>query len=697
MFVNRYRFRSTRVTRVIGLTLAITSANTFCEQAQAQAPLVSACSGVRLNRSVVTDIMAPVVTGISTPIETRVNSILDIVQIIPLVGQNLPRLNTDVSGLLGNAAAGAPITLQVFDRNGNAVGPGDACNLEADTLSLANARGLSIGGNRITGLGSNGAFANAADINAIAFGNGASTGLGATGSVAIGQNANVTTANSVAIGAGSVAPRGPQLAYAAIGLDDDQVSAGEFSVGAAGMRRQITNVAAGSAADDAVNVAQLEGVAGRVDEVSADLADLAAGSVRYDSAARDRVTLAGTSGTVIANVAAGTLAAGSTEAVNGGQLFDTNQNLAALDDRVTTHSSAIANHETRITVLENAGAGGGSPPPTGPLRYADAGSPDTPNGGTPTDDVVLVGASGAPVRLHRVAEGQLAAGSTDAVNGGQLFATNQTVAQNTVEISTLNNLFATLSVQVTANTTAITDLSTRISIGGSTAPGPVRYSDAGAPTVPNAGASTDHVTLVGASGGAVQVHNVADGSVAAGSTDAVNGGQLHATNQAVAAAQAMAEEATALGLNSVQYDSGRTSVTFGGTGAPPVLLGNVAAGIADTDAANVGQLNAGMAQALADANAYTDLRIEALGRNMSGLRRDVNAGTANALAAAALPQAADPGRGMISAGTAYYQGQSAFALGLSVRSDDGRAVLRAGASVDTRGRAGLNAGAGIQF
>lgn len=643
MIKSQFKHRAKVVTRLVGGFALFSSACLLHSQAQAQS-LVGACSGVRLPRSVVTDIMAPVINGVVTPIEGRINSILDVVQIIPIVGENLPRLNTNVSGLLGGAAAGAPVTLQVYDRNGVAVGPSDQCHLEADTLSLASPAGLSIGGNRITGLGANGAFASAADINAIAFGNGAATGIAAGASVAIGQNANVTAANSVAIGAGATASRGPQLAYAAFGLEDDQVSAGEFSVGTAGARRQITNVAAGSAASDAVNVAQLQGVASQINAVAIDVA---------------------------------------------------------------ANTSVLANHESRITILENAGVGGGGTPTPSPVRYADAGSPDTPNDGTPSDDAVLVGASGNPVRLRRVAEGQLAAGSTDAVNGGQLFATNQLVAQNGnaiaslgSDINALNSLFASLNLQVNANTAAIADLSVRISIGGgaaATAPGPVRYSDAGTPTVPNGGAPSDHVTLVGASGGAVQVHNVADGRVAAGSTDAVNGGQLHSTNQAVATALAMAQDATALGLNSVQYDAGRTSVTFGGTGAPPVLLGNVAAGIADTDAANVGQLNAGMARAVADANAYTDLRIDALGRDMSGLRRDLNAGTANALAAAALPQAADPGRGMIAAGTSYYQGQSAFALGLSVRSGDGRGVLRAGASIDTRGRAGLNAGAGIQF
>ena len=73
---------------------------------------------------------------------------------------------------------------------------------------------------------------------AVALGNGASALT--AGSVAIGGNASAQAANSVALGAGSIA---------------DQ--ANTVSVGAAGAERRITNLAAGTAATDAVNVAQL--------------------------------------------------------------------------------------------------------------------------------------------------------------------------------------------------------------------------------------------------------------------------------------------------------------------------------------------------------------------------------------------------------------------------------------------------------
>ena len=105
--------------------------------AQAAPPtnLVSACSGVSLPRSVVTDIVTPVVNGIVTPVQGTVNPILGVVgAALPLV----PPLNIDATGLLANAAAGQPVTLQVLNTNGTIVGPGDRCDLQAGQLYAAN-------------------------------------------------------------------------------------------------------------------------------------------------------------------------------------------------------------------------------------------------------------------------------------------------------------------------------------------------------------------------------------------------------------------------------------------------------------------------------------------------------------------------------------------------------------------------------
>ncbi|STK55611.1 adhesin [Escherichia coli] len=76
--------------------------------------------------------------------------------------------------------------------------------------------------------------------------------------IAIGSNARANHANSIAMGNGSQTTRGAQTGYAAYNMDAPQNSVGEFSVGSEDGQRQITNVAAGSADTDAVNVGQLK-------------------------------------------------------------------------------------------------------------------------------------------------------------------------------------------------------------------------------------------------------------------------------------------------------------------------------------------------------------------------------------------------------------------------------------------------------
>ncbi|ELK3070984.1 YadA-like family protein [Salmonella enterica] len=82
--------------------------------------------------------------------------------------------------------------------------------------------------------------------------------------IAIGSNARAYHANSIAMGNGSQTTRGAQTDYTAYNMDTPQNSVGEFSVGSEDGQRQITNVAAGSADTDAVNVGQLKVTDSRV-------------------------------------------------------------------------------------------------------------------------------------------------------------------------------------------------------------------------------------------------------------------------------------------------------------------------------------------------------------------------------------------------------------------------------------------------
>ncbi len=271
----------------------------------------------------------------------------------------------------------------------------------------------------------------------------------ANGQVLLGAEARSTQANSVALGFRSVADRGAQAAYSAYGLTASQVSAGEVSVGFAGGERQISNVAAGSAGTDAVNVAQLQGA---ISQISA-AADIFAVSYDDDGTGQPnyaRVTLGNGAGpTTVTNLAAGALNAGSSDAVNGAQLFAANQAVSthlgggsALDanGNVTAPTYTINSVSSTGVVTPGTYTNVGSAFDAVSLSLANVAEQtdtvdrlavkyDVDGSGNAVNRVSLVGdGSGAGVAIGNVAAGQVNASSTEAINGGQLFQTHGTLA-----------------------------------------------------------------------------------------------------------------------------------------------------------------------------------------------------------------------------------------------------------------------------
>jgi autotransporter adhesin len=176
-------------------------------------------------------------------------------------------------------------------------------------------------------------------------------------------------------------------------------------------------------------------------------------------------------------------------------------------------------------------------------------------------------------------------------------------------------------------------------------------------------------------------------SVALGATATASG------NTAVALgvnSKATAANSVALGAGSVADEANTVSV---GSATQQRRITNVAAGTNDTDAVNVGQFNAGLANTLSQANAYTDSRI-------SGLRKSLNAradgGAAAAMAINGIPQSVSQGL-TIGIGFGGWRGASGVAIGGSDMLADGHTTVKAGATFDTNGGNGFSAGIGYHF
>ncbi len=768
---------------------SIVAAGMIASAGSANAALISPCSGVSLAPSVVTDIVGQSVLPIT--------GILDGVPLLGLLG-----LSTNLTNTLASIAAGDPINLNILDSSGNIISPADTeCLTTADGYSLDTPKGISIGGNSITGLG-NGLAADAGEMNSIAFGNGAATNAAATNSIAIGTNAsidflgvnstalgsgaNVTVANSVALGAGSTAIGGAETNYTAYGLTATQTSVGEVSIGSAGNARKITNVAAGSAATDAVNVSQLQAV----DD----------GAVKYDPLSlKMTVTLGGplsldggtTGGTRITNLSKGAVNATSTDAVNGSQLFDITSGMTANMDALglsmatnlgggatynsTTGAVSAPTYNVYGTTQNNVGSAIDALQANSPLQYSDVNGVATPN--TPSNHVTLVGSAAGPVTLHNVADGVanndavnmgqlaavqnnvsnldalavkyddatrntitlagpvssdggltdgttitnlhqglLSATSTDAVNGAQLFATNQMISN----LSNGGGIKYFHANSTHADSAAIGNES--VAIGSrsiASGDGSIAMGDNSQASATGAIAIGQNSISSGVNSIAIGTGAVATGSVAVGvNAQAGNGGAAFG-DDAVAltpqqgtalgnAATVTANRGVALGAgaqatrtgmngaterySNVAVTSTEGAVSVGSAGNERQIT-NVAGGTADTDAVNVRQLDAAIAQSSVDANN----RLNALQNDISSVKNDSNAGTASAMSMASMPQSVIPGKVMVAAGVANYQGQSAMSFGVSNFSDNGRWVVNLNGTANTRGNAGAAVGVGFHW
>lgn len=289
--------------------------------------------------------------------------------------------NASTVSAVGGVAVGRGATAS--HDNSVALGAGATTNA-ANTVSVGNGTT----NRRITNLAAGTANTDAANINQL---RGVTTALGggaaidADGSITapsytvggvahsnVGDalddlNGHVTTAEG---NISALTTQVSNLASGAVGLVTINAASGDVQVatdrggdrvdfeGTAG-RRRLGGVANGLDDADAVTMAQLR-AAGALDPVSGALLSV----LTYDDASLDRASLGGSHGTVIANLGNGLIAAGSREAVNGGQLWQLNADWEAkwnaLDGRVGSIEAGIADGS-----IGGGGSGGIGGPGTG--------------------------------------------------------------------------------------------------------------------------------------------------------------------------------------------------------------------------------------------------------------------------------------------------------------------------------------------
>lgn len=214
-----------------------------------------------------------------------------------------------------------------------------------------------------------GAFSGAHAKNSVALGRAATVAESAEAGFALGAGSYVAEKGGMALGTGSVVEAGAQLSVA-LGQGSVAGENGVVSFGNSDLKRRLVNIANGTANHNAATVGQLRGALSalggevdangnivgpsftvqgqsqstlngalealdgavvsnrsRVNQVESQLRSVFQDTPSVRADGLNQLTLAGTHGMVISNVANGLIAAGSRDAVNGGQLHSMQQQL----------------------------------------------------------------------------------------------------------------------------------------------------------------------------------------------------------------------------------------------------------------------------------------------------------------------------------------------------------------------------------
>ena len=503
-------------------------------------------------------------------------------------------------------------------------------------------------------------------------------------------------------------------------VNTDGVKVGDVNLTKAGLNNggnKITNVAAGTDDTDAVNVAQLNKAAAaaktevvqganivvtqnvgangqtiykvatdknlKVDSVTAGDTVMNNDGVKVgDDVALNKdglkagdvnLTKAGLNngGNKITNVAAGT---DDTDAVNVSQL-----------KQAATASKTEVVQGKNIVVTEKTGDKGQTVYEVATDKDLDvdsvkAGDTTVNNDGVKVGDDVALNKDGlkagkvnltkdgldnAGNKVTNVADGDINANSKDAVNGSQLYATNQNVANNTANIAKGINFGGTTgsnnyALGDTINVKGDSNIISETVAGGAQ----LKLADEISVKTVNADTFKAGDTVMNNDG-------VKVGDKVALNKDGLTAGNTVVNNDGVTiAAPTENNPNNQVKLSPVGLNNGGQRII------------NVAPGKDGTDAANVNQL----------IGLGTELQ-----NNINQVGKKAYAGVAGAIAQGSIPQVTRPGATGIGVGSGYYGGQSAMAIGVSAMSDGGNWIVKGNFSANTDGHVGVGAGALYQW
>ncbi|TNG91630.1 hypothetical protein FHQ28_03950 [Pasteurellaceae bacterium USgator11] len=362
-------------------------------------------------------------------------------------------------------------------------------------------------------------------------------------------------------------------------------------------------------------------------------------------------------GNKISGVAEGDISATSTDAVNGSQLYKIQQQAQA-------QSSVVAGDNIEVTTATNANGG---------VEYSVATAKVVSFDKTTVGTVVTDSNTN---KISGLANGNISATSSDAVNGSQLYNNAKAVAATLGGGSAVD-----VNGNITAPTYTVTD---------------GNPSSGNSVTVHTVGAAISNLTAgvqkpltfetdsgsyvarlgstIGIKGDGNNISTLADsnGNITVKMSDTPNFTSIKTGN-------------TTVGNNGVTVtggDNGTVSLTSNGLNNGGNRITNVAPGMEGTDAVNVNQLSAVS---------------NTINNRINKVDNRASAGTASAMAAAGLPQAYLPGHSMVAVAGGTHRGENAMALGVSRISDNGKVIVKLTGATNSEKDTSASIGVGYQW
>ncbi|WP_415772471.1 ESPR-type extended signal peptide-containing protein [Neisseria sp. CP9] len=447
------------------------------------------------------------------------------------------------------------------------------------------------------------------------------------------------------------------------------------------------------------------------DKVALDKDGLKAGDVNITA---DGINAGGKK---VTGVAAGTVAAGSTDAVNGGQLHQVYELIGSNGGNVNTAPPSVeADGKAGLGNIKN-------------ITLVD--NSNNPNVTNVTNETKIAQSNGYSLVTYNVEDqGMYVTNNViEAVGrmneqGIKFFHTNDGEVNPDVQARNSEDSSASGAYATAVGFQAASKGTNAIAIGKgakANAENTIAIGTGNIVSGKNSGAIGDPTVVSGNSSYSIGNNNnvSADNAYALGSNikatvkDSVYLGDRAQTQGIRTADAAKGEAYTYGGLNDKAVAGKAGSAAAANKVAGVVTVGNgtdetrqvqgVAAGVVSadsTDAINGSQLyytNQAINQNVTNIGNYVVNMGNQINQRIDNVESDSKAGTAAAMAVAGLPQAYLPGKSMMAVAGGVYRGESGYAVGFSSISDGGNWIIKGTATGNSRGHYGATAGVGYQW